>query len=120
MLSVSQGTRIYVCERVTDMRKSFEGLSYLAQEVVKEDPTSGHLFIFFNRVRDKVKILYFERSGYAIWYKELERGTFTHPEKRELTQAELMCVLEGLEIEGIRRKKRYFRENTTAEKLPIW
>ena len=89
------------------MRCSFEGLSYRAREVIKEDPLSGHLFVFFNRTRDKMKILYFDRTGFAIWYKELERGTFTCPEKRELTAAELLCILEGLEIAGIRRKKRF-------------
>lgn len=71
MLSISGTTRIYVCHAVTDMRCSFEGLSYRVREVVKEDPLSGHLFVFFNRTRDKMKILYFDRSGYAIWYKEL-------------------------------------------------
>lgn len=115
MLSILGTTRVYVCQTPTDMRCSFEGLSYRAREVVKEDPQSGHLFVFFNRPRDKMKILYFDRSGYAIWYKELERGTFTCPEKRELTSAELGCVLEGIEIEGIRRKKRYFGGISSAE-----
>lgn len=115
MLAVSGGMRIFVCERPTDMRKSFEGLSHLVQEVVREDATSGHLFLFFNRPRDKMKILYFDRSGYAIWYKELQRGSFASLEKRELTHAELLCVLEGIEIEGIRRKKRYFRRNSDAQ-----
>ena len=107
MLSLGSQTRVYVCQTVTDMRCSFEGLSHRAREVVKEDPLSGHYFLFFNRSRDKMKILYFDRTGFAIWYKELERGTFTCPEKRELTAAELSCVLEGLEIAGIRRKKRF-------------
>jgi transposase len=101
------------------MRCSFEGLSYRVKEIIKEDPLSGHLFMFFNRSRDKLKILYFDRSGYAIWYKELQRGTFTCPEKRELTCGELACVLEGIEIEGIRRKKRYFRGNTAAQVVAV-
>lgn len=107
MLSLGAHTRVYVCHAPTDMRCSFEGLSYRVREIVKEDPVSGHLFVFFNRNRDKVKILYFDRSGYCIWYKELQRGTFTCPEKRELTAAELACILEGLEIDGIRRKRRF-------------
>lgn len=114
MLSISGATRIYVCHVVTDMRCSFEGLSYRVREVVKEDPLSGHLFVFFNRTRDKMKILYFDRSGYAIWYKELQRGTFTCPEKRELTSGELACVLEGLEIEGVRRKRRFLLSSRIA------
>jgi transposase len=101
------------------MRCSFEGLSYRVREVVKEDPVSGHLFVFFNRNRDKVKILYFDRSGFAIWYKELQRGTFTCPEKRELSGAELACILEGLEIEGIRRKKRFSLHSGIAQSAVV-
>lgn len=107
MLSISTGTRIYVCEKTADMRRSFEGLSFLVRDVIREDPMSGHCFLFFNRTRDKMKVLYFDRTGFAIWYKELQRGTFTHPEKRELSHAELLCVLEGLEIKEIRRKRRF-------------
>jgi transposase len=90
------------------MRKGFEGLSVMVREVVQKDPTSGHLFLFVNRIRDKLKILYFDRSGFALWYKELQRGTFTCPEKEEINTAELLCVLEGIEIASIARKKRYF------------
>jgi len=107
MLSFGSQTRVYVSHHATDMRCSFEGLSYRVREVVKEDPLSGHLFVFFNRSRDKMKILYFDRSGFAIWYKELQRGTFTCPEKREISAAELLCVLEGIEISGVRKKKRF-------------
>jgi len=107
MLSLGAQTRVYVCQTATDMRCSFEGLSYRTREVIKEDPLSGHLFVFFNRTRDKMKILYFDRTGYAIWYKELQRGSFTSPQKKEITAAELGCILEGLEIAGIRRKKRF-------------
>ena len=96
------------------MRCSFEGLSYWAREVVKEDPLSGHLFVFFNRNRDKMKILYFDRSGYAIWYKELQRGTFTCPDKKEIASVELVCILEGLEIDGIRKKKRFSLQKGVA------
>lgn len=110
-MSVAGNTRFYVCERATDMRRSFEGLSYLVKDVVREDPLSGHCFVFFNRSRDKVKVLYFDRTGFAIWYKELQAGTFTVPGKRELTHTELMCVLEGIEIAGIRRKKRFLLQS---------
>lgn len=115
MLSLGSGTRVYVCHSVTDMRSSFEGLSYRVREVVKEDPLSGHLFVFFNRSGDKMKILYFDRSGYAIWYKELERGTFTCPTKHEISTVELLCVLEGLEIDGVRKKKRFLLRRGIAQ-----
>lgn len=115
---IGSSTRIYVSEKPCDMRRSFEGLSFLVREVIREDPASGHLFVFFNRPRDKVKILYFDRSGFAIWYKELQRGTFTCPRKNELTHAELICVLEGLEIEGIKHKKRFSCGFSDAKETP--
>jgi transposase len=107
MLTLPGGARIYVCREPTDMRRSFEGLTYLVREQLREDPLSGHLFLFFNRNRDKVKLLYWDRSGYAIWYKELERGTFERWERAEITTAELACVLEGIEMKEIRRRKRF-------------
>jgi transposase len=115
MLSLGAHTRVYVSQEPCDMRCSFEGLSYRVREVVKEDPLSGHLFVFFNKCRDKVKILYFDRSGYAIWYKELQRGTFSVPLKGEVTAAELLCILEGLQVEGLRRKKRFSLHQGIAE-----
>ncbi len=114
MLSYGSGVRIFVCTAACDMRKSFEGLSYLVREVILEEPQSGHYFLFFNRKRDRVKILYFDRCGFAIWYKELQSGTFSHPEKKELSIAELACVLEGIEISGIRRKRRFLLPSRIA------
>jgi len=80
MLSLGSGTRIFVSTEPCDMRKSFEGLSYLVREIICEGAQSGHYFLFFNRKRDRVKILYFDRSGFAIWYKKLleygEKGGF--------------------------------------------
>ena len=101
-------------EGATDMRRSFEALSYLVKDVLREDPLSGHCFVFFGRSRDKVKVLYFDRTGFAIWYKELQAGTFTIPTTRELTHAELMCVLDGIEIAGIRGKKRFLLQSSGA------
>lgn len=89
------------------MRRSFEGLACLVREYLREDPLSGHLFVFMSRCRSRMKVLYWDRTGFALWYKRLERGTFSVPKKMELTPAELQCVLEGLEIEGVRRKKRF-------------
>jgi transposase len=69
------------------------------------DPLSGDLYVFFNKRRDAVKILLYERSGFAVWHKVLERGSYSNPPTEELSYAELWCVLEGIEIEGRKRKK---------------
>lgn len=114
MLSILSQMKLYVCQETVDIRKSFEGLSYLTKEVLKQDPLSGHLFIFFNRVRDKMKVLYWDKSGYAIWYKELQRGTFEKLSKEQISQAELMCLLEGIKIDKKPRKKRYSCEFSSA------
>ena len=107
MLSISNQVKLYVCQESIDIRKSFEGLSYMTKTVMKQDSLSGHLFIFFNRIRDKMKVLYWDKNGYAIWYKELQRGTFEKLSKSEITSGELMCLIEGIKIEGKVRKKRY-------------
>ena len=107
MLSLPSSTRVFVCLTATDMRSSFDKLSALTQQVLKQDPLSGHLFVFLNRVRTHLKVLYFDRTGQAIWYKRLERGTFRVPAVEELTYRELVCMLEGLEV----RNLRYSRAN---------
>jgi transposase len=119
MLMLSPTSRVHVCKVATDMRRSFEGLSFMVREVLREDPLSGHLFLFLNRDRTKVKLLWWDRSGYAIWYKELQAGTFTNPEKAVLSSAELVCLLEGIEIEGIRRKKRFLLRKGIAESASV-
>jgi len=89
------------------MRCSFDKLSALTQQTLSQDPLSGHLFVFLNRVRTHIKVLYFDRTGLAIWYKRLERGTFTSPTVEEITYRDLLCMLEGLQI----KKLRYSRGN---------
>ena len=108
MLSLPSSTRVFVCLGATDMRCSFDKLSALTAQVLKQEPTSGHLFVFMNRVRTHVKVLYFDRTGLAIWYKRLERGTYTLPSAEEISYRELMCALEGL----VQKKLRYVRRNS--------
>ena len=96
------------------MRCSFDKLSALTQQILKQDPVSGHLFVFLNRVRTHIKVLYFDRTGYAIWYKRLERGTFTVPSTEEISFRELMCILEGLQV----RKLRFSAQNTRIGAAP--
>ena len=119
MLMLPPATRVHVCKVATDMRRSFEGLSYLVREVLKEDPLCGHLFLFLNRDRTKVKLLWWDRSGFVIWYKALQAGTFSSPSKEVLNSAELVCLLEGIEIEGIRRKKRFSLQRGIASRASM-
>ena len=102
MLSLPSSTRVFVCRSATDMRCSFDKLAASTRELLKQDPVSGHLFLFLNRVRTHVKVLYFDRTGYAIWYKRLERGTFTVPSLEEITYRDLLCMLEGLQVKKLR------------------
>ena len=111
MLSLSSAVRIFVCREATDMRCSFERLSGMVKGVLEQDPLSGHLFVFVNRVRDSVKILYWDRSGYAIWYKRLESGRFSLPGVVEIESRDLSCMLEGFEPKDILKKKRFFLKN---------
>ena len=96
-----------MCREPTDMRSSCDKLSALTSQTLKQDPLSGHLFVFLNRLRTHVKVLYFDRTGMSIWYKRLERGTFTIPSVEEITYRDLLCMLEGLQI----KKLRYSRAN---------
>lgn len=92
------------------MRRSFDGLTALAVEVVKQDPLSGHLFAFRNKNGDRLKVLYWGGDGLCIWYKRLEKGTFEWPKSSatslEITSSELAMLIDGVEL-GAARRKRY-------------
>lgn len=102
MLSLPSSTRVFVCRAATDMRCSFDKLTALTEQTLKQDPLSGHLFVFLNRVLTHCKVLYFDRTGLVIWYKRLERGTFTAPSVEEITYREMLCMLEGLQVKKVR------------------
>lgn len=108
MLSVVPNLRVFVCQEATDMRCGRHRLAAKVRDVVQQDPLSGHLFLFINKRRTSVKVLYFDKSGYAVWHKVLERGTFAMPGSVELDRVELACVLDGVEMANISRRKRYF------------
>jgi transposase len=114
MLNIGTGTRIFVCREATDMRRSFEGLCGMVRQVIQGDPVSGHLFLFLSRNRSAVRILFWDRTGFVIWYKKLERGTLTLPEHGEIDRGELMCVLEGLDSKTFFKKKRFFLQKEAA------
>ena len=115
MLSFPASVRIYVAVGVTDMRKSFDGLCAVTQNVLQEDPFSGHVFCFCNRRRDRIKLLLWDRSGFWVFAKRLEQGTFAWPEAGNehdalrVTMKELMCVLEGIDLRDTRMRKRMKR-----------
>ena len=79
MLSLSLPGRVFLCTLPTDMRKSFDTLAALVQTHLGQDPLSGDLFVFRSKRGDRLKLLYWEESGYAIWYKRLEEGSFVLP-----------------------------------------
>jgi transposase len=94
------------------MRKSFRGLCQLTESVLKEDPASGHWFVFINRRRDRLKLLTFEGDGFSIYYKRLESGGFQTPTSQNESQMEidvtqLSLILHGIDLESAKRRKRY-------------
>ena len=107
--------RVYLCTSTTDMRKGFDTLAVLVRYGLGYDPLSGHLFLFVGRRRDRLKILYWDRDGYALWYKRLEQGTFRMPVAKpdaasiELKASELAMLLEGIDLRSIKRRKRFRR-----------
>jgi transposase len=110
MLTVPPSVRIYLAAGATDLRRSVDGLSALVRERLGLEPMSGHLFLFRNRRGDRLKILVWDRSGYWVLYKRLERGTFAWPEGEsevplEMKSAELMLLLSGVEISHTRRRR---------------
>jgi transposase len=110
MLSPSAATRVFVALDPVDMRKSFNGLYAYVRTVLGEDPVGGHLFVFANRLRNRVKILYWDGSGLWVCAKRLERGTFGWPtgegRSRALRPGELELLLHG--VEG-RSRRRWYR-----------
>ncbi|MGB5708289.1 MAG: IS66 family insertion sequence element accessory protein TnpB [Arenicellales bacterium] len=110
--------RIWLYTRATDMRKSFDGLTALVKHQLQEDPLSGQLFVFINRKRTYLKILYFDRSGYCIWSKRLERGHFNYSRNEGLKQlldwTRLKLILEGIELDKVRQQRRYIHSSSRS------
>lgn len=108
--------RIWLCVAATDMRCSFDRLAELARSVTGQDPLGGHLFLFRSRGGDRLKALYWDRDGYALWYKRLEEGTFKMPrldalsKSVELRPSELAMLLDGIDLKSVKRVRRYRRQ----------
>lgn len=97
------GIKIFIATHPVDMRRSHDGLSALVQTQLKQSVTSGHLFVFFNRDANKIKILYWDRNGFVLWYKRLQTGKFRLPRIQQgnsylITAAELGFLLEGIDL----------------------
>ena len=87
MLSIPSTTRVFLATEPTNMRKGFDGLFALVESVIREDPFSGHLFVFRNRKRDRLKVLWWDSDGLAIFYKRLERGNYQFPTDSEVSKS---------------------------------
>ena len=120
MFGLSPAVRVYLAKEPADMRRSFDALAALVQGSLGLDPLSGHLFVFVNKRRDRIKILWWDRDGLAVWAKRLERGTYRIPDaaasRVEMTAAELTALLAGIDLNTARRRDRYSRPAAVLQK----
>jgi transposase len=115
MLMLPPTVRVLVCTQPVDMRKSFDGLAGAARTLMAQDPLSGHLLVFFNRRGDHARVLFWDRNGFCLICKRLEKGTFRLPwahgtdlsRHHEVEPAELALILEGIDLRGARRRERW-------------
>ena len=124
MIALPAQIRVFLYRLPTDMRKSFHGLVALTESAVKQDPLSGSLFVFLNRQRDRIKILYWGQTGFCIWYQQLQRGTYQLPaaksleeqETMEVTRAQLSLILDGIDLSSARQRMRFQLPRERAER----
>ena len=111
MIGIGASSRMFLYRGSVDMRRGFDGLSGIVREELSEDPMSGTLFVFLNRSRDKIKILYWDRDGYAIWTKRLEQGRFALPPEGGgvIGMAELALLLDGVSVRVVKRSARWIK-----------
>jgi transposase len=111
MLGLSANLRYFLCCSAIDIRNGFDGLAGIVRNHLKKDPVSGDIFIFLNKNRSHIKLLYWDGDGFALFYKRLERGRYAlsaHCEpSKQIRREELLMLLEGLSFDAMRRKKRY-------------
>jgi len=114
VLSLPPSVRLFVATQPVDGRKGADSLMVLVRDVIRHDPLSGHLFVFFSKRRDRVRIVYWDRNGFAMWTKRLERGRFRPAFSADgkltasaMEAAEVMLVIEGIELSGARRRPRW-------------
>lgn len=127
MLSVSSQTRVFLARGPCDMRKSFNGLVGLTESVLEQDPLSGHLFVFINRRRDRIKLLYWGGTGFCIWYQHLEEGGYQLPDAAtadeqegiEITGTQLSLILDGVDLSSVRQRLRYRLPSERVTTSPV-
>jgi transposase len=113
MFSVPVHTKIFLARIPVDMRKGFPGLSALTESVLRQDPLSGHLFVFYNRRRDRIKVLYWGGTGFWIGYHQLQKGRFQIPEPDseetglEISPTQLSMILGGVDLHSARQRPRF-------------
>ena len=115
MLTLSRDLRIFLARDPVDMRKSCNGLIGLTESVLEQDPLTGHLFVFINRRRDRIKLLYWGGTGYCIWYQQLEQGTYQLPDPAnadaregiEISASHLSLILDGIDLASVRQRRRF-------------
>jgi transposase len=113
MLSLSSTMKIYLHRKPIDMRKSFDGLFGIVKNELSMDVRNGGLFMFINLRRNRVKLMYWDNDGIAIWQKRLERGSLQHPQPSDeathvvIDSSELNLLLSGIELSSVKRRKRY-------------
>lgn len=117
MMTLRLPTRVYLCTTPTDMRKSFDSLAMLVTSTMASDPLAGDLFVFKSKRGDRIKLLYWDGDGYALWYKRLEEGRFTFPGTGttqgeaglSIRAADLVMLLDGVDLSSVKRSPRYQR-----------
>lgn len=120
MLSIPGQVKIFLAVEPADMRQGFDRLAARVSQTLQGDPLSGHLFVFRNRRADRLKLLYWDGDGYAIWYKRLEAGTFRFPAASKdqasvtISAADWAMLLDGVDLSSVRRGKRYRRGASLA------
>lgn len=115
MIALPSQIRVFLHRMPTDMRKSFHGLIALVESAVKQDPLSGSLFVFLNRQRDRIKILYWGQTGFCIWYQQLQKGTYQLPDQKslnerqamEVTRSQLSLILDGIDLASAHQRMRF-------------
>jgi transposase len=124
MIALPPQIRVFLYRLPTDMRKSFHGLIALTESALKQDPLSGSLFVFVNRRRDRIKILYWGQTGFCIWYQQLQQGTYQLPAEDaleaqqtvEVTRWQLSLILDGIDLASARPRSRFQRSKERPDR----